>query len=147
MRKIAVLKFGLSLFAASILGLGGAIALHDTALAASRTTKHSSNEHGSSKQSASKQVSAKRKCKVKGVRQGVSRKLCRKPRSAVKPTPTPAPAGLCDGREQLMCIQIYKPVHIITEEGCRTFGNSCMLAISQEFCGQQLDVKEGACPK
>ena len=142
MRKIAVLKFGLSLFAASILGLGGAIVLDDTALAASRTTKHSSNEHGSSKQ-----VRATRKCKIKGVRQGVSRKLCRKPRITVKPTPTPAPAGLCDGREQLMCIQIYKPVHIITEKGCRTFGNGCMLAISQEFCGQQLDVKEGACPK
>lgn len=133
---MAVLKFGLSLFAASILGISGSMVLEDTALAASRSAKQSTAKGDN--------ASSKRKCKIKGVRAKVRRELCRVNKLPVRPKP--APAGLCDGRQQMACIQIYKPVHIFTEKGCRTFGNACSLSISQEFCGQQLEVREGACP-
>jgi len=136
---------------ASLIGLGGAVVVDD-AVAGTRSAKQSASKKGSKKKK------PKTRCnKRRGEKTYLIRGRCRPLRSLQEVAPTPGDVDLPDEPvkpeepvgevsepgdvgEFRGCRKIYRPVHIITTEGCYTFGNDCVAdnALKHDLKGKEI---------
>lgn len=143
---------------ASLIGLGGAVVVDD-AVAGTRSAKQSASKNGSKKKK------PKTRCnKRRGEKTYLIRGRCRPLRSLQEVAPTPGDVDLPDESvgevsepvkpeepvgevsepgdvgEFRGCPKIYRPEHIITTEGCYTFGNDCeaYYALKHELKGKEI---------
>lgn len=99
---------------ASLVGLGGAVVVDD-AVAGARSAKQSASKNGSKKKK------PKTRCNKRGgERAYFIRGRCRPLRSLQEIAPTPG-----DPEVYGTCRKDWRPVYIITTEGCYTFGSDC----------------------
>ena len=102
----------------------------DDAVAGTRSAKQSASKNGSKKKK------PKARCnKRRGEKTYLIRGRCRPLRSLQEVAPSPGDVGVIRG-----CTKDWKPVHIITAEGCYDFSNSCVAynALNSELKGKEI---------